>query len=102
MTSAELPSSLAASPPSSQHHPTELLAQIVEEAARDRVKLDYTTFRHLCLTSRSVLPFAQQAFYREISIALHGRGVQSPPDGKKWEDMGFEPDMDEAGGVAWD
>jgi hypothetical protein len=75
---------------------------VFEEAAGDPDELDYTTFRHLCLTSRSVLPFARQALYREISIAFHDRGVQSPLYGKEWEYMTFEPDMDEAGGVAWD
>ncbi|ORY78445.1 hypothetical protein BCR35DRAFT_352944 [Leucosporidium creatinivorum] len=68
MTSAELPFSLA-SPPSAPCLPVELLAQIVEEAGGDRDD-DYRHYRLclLCLTSKSILPFARQAVYRNISV----------------------------------
>ncbi|ORY78459.1 hypothetical protein BCR35DRAFT_102755 [Leucosporidium creatinivorum] len=68
MASAELPSFFASSPPSSPRLPVELLAQIVDEAAGDRDELDHTILRHLCLSSKSILPFARQALYREISV----------------------------------
>ncbi|ORY78415.1 hypothetical protein BCR35DRAFT_352916 [Leucosporidium creatinivorum] len=79
MTSAELPFYLA-SPASSPCLPVELLTQIVEEVSGDRDKLDYTTLRHLCLTSKSILPFARQALYRDISITFRDA------DGAQYED----------------
>ncbi|ORY78452.1 hypothetical protein BCR35DRAFT_305087, partial [Leucosporidium creatinivorum] len=60
-----------ASPPSSPRLPLELLGQIIEEAAGDPDELEYTTLRHFCLTSKSILPFARQALYRDISVTFN-------------------------------
>ncbi|ORY78390.1 hypothetical protein BCR35DRAFT_101255 [Leucosporidium creatinivorum] len=78
MTSAELPCSLAS--PSAPRLPVELLAQIADEAAGPPVKLDYATLRHLCLTSKSILPFARSALYRDISATFYDARDESAED----------------------
>lgn len=56
--------------------PPELLLPIVVDAAGDPDKLDYTTLRHLCLTSREFLPLARAILYRRVPVRIHdGMGL---------------------------
>lgn len=81
MTSAELiPSSSLASPPSSPRLPVELLLRIVDLAAGNPDMLDYTTLRHLCLASKSILPVARSALYRDITITFYDMREETSND----------------------
>lgn len=90
MTFAELPSSLASSPSSSPRLPLELLGQNVEGAAGDGDKPEYTTLRHLCLTSKNILPFARSALYREVSVTFDDNYLRSRPIEKNSDDTAEE------------
>lgn len=50
--------------------PPELLLHIFRDAAGDDKKLDYATLRHLCLTSRALLPLARKQLYRRADFVL--------------------------------